>query len=488
MKKFLIVNILFATLLFSCDDWLDVNTDPNNPTEINPDLILPVAQHYSARIMQEDRGINHLGNMMMVNWSESGGFSWYNDEFLYLANSTFYNEIFDYTYHDALKQYADLDDLGDEYSAYKAISMIMKSFHFQILVDLYGDIPYAEALQRSDNPTPAYTAATVVYDDLLVQLTNAIELMDAAEADPLSIVPEGDDVMFGGDLMMWKQFANTIKLRILNRVSGVKDAAFITAELAAIAAEGSGYISSDVEINPGYANQTDQQSPFWTSFGQSVNGDNTLTNNATCASEHILTVLTDLSDPRIGRLYEEPATGHLGVPQGVTVDPNDFGQEQVSNIGPGILVGPTQGAKIMTMAEMNFNLAELALNNFATGDAATLYNAGVTASFVSLGLTAADATTYLAQTVENVSYADSSDKLEAIITQKWLAMNGITAEQSWFDWVRTGFPLDLPISQEQPNLVRPVRLAYPASEVAGNSNNLPSQLPDPFTEKIFWAN
>ena len=114
---------------------------------------------------------------------------------------------------------------------------------------------------------------------------------------------------------------------------------------------------------------------------------------------------------------------------------------------------------------------------------------GVIASFELLGLEEEDATIYLAQSGANRGYPTSgsdAEKLEAIITQKWLGVLGLTAEQSWFDWSRTGYPKGLPISQEEPNLVRPVRLAYPASELSGNSLNVPSQ-PDPFTQKIFWA-
>ena len=290
---------------------------------------------------------------------------------------------------------------------------------------------------------------------------------------------------FDGDLTAWKQFANTIKLRILTRESDVKDAAYITAELAVIAAEGSGYISSNVSINPGYVNQTGQQNPFWESFGRNVAGNVTLTNDATCATDYMITYLENTLDPRIDRLYERPATGHQGVPQGITSDPNTQGANQVSNIGPGLLIGSTQSAVIMTLAESYFNLAELAFKGFAVGDAETLYNSGVQASFTFLG--AAGYAGYISQPVANISYANSPNKLQAIITQKWLAVNGVTAEQSWFDWSRTGFPANLPVSIEQPGLVRPVRLAYPASEVGGNSSNLPSQ-PNVFTTKIFWAN
>lgn len=487
MKKLLTL-ILIGSLIFGCDDWLDVNTDPNNPTEVGPDLILPVAQNYTARWIQRDRRVSHLGNMIMYNWSESAGFSWYNDEFQYRANATtFYSNIFDEAYSLSLKQYSDLDELDPAvYSAYLGISKIMKAYHFQILVDFYGDIPYSEALKRSEIANPKYDDAQAVYDNLITDLTDAIELIAAAETGEGMILPGDDDIMFGGDLTSWKQFANTIKLRILNRESSVKDNAYVTEQLTIIANEGSGYITEDVVVNPGYLNEENKQNPIWADFGADVSGTATLSGKATCASDFIIDYLESTDDPRIDYLYEHPATGHLGVPQGITSSNDVYAPELVSNIGPGILIGSTQGAVIFTVAESYFNQAELALNGFG-GSPESLYNMGVTSAFESLGLTSVDADDYLSQNQDLVSYASSTDKLEAIIVQKWIAVNGRTAEQSWFDWSRTGMPDFLPVSQELPNLKRPYRLSYPASETGSNSVNVPSQ-PDVFTVKIFWGN
>ncbi len=476
-------------LLTSCDDYLDVNTDPNNPTAVTPDLILPVGQNYTARWMLTDRSVSHLGNMIMYNWSESAGFSWYNDEFQYRANSsTFYDNIFNLAYTDALKQYEELRNLGEGFESYEAIATIMQCYTYQILVDFYGDIPFSEALLRGENTTPGYTDAQIVYDSLIERLSTSINLLSIAEEDPLAVLPTDDDVMYGGDLTAWKQFANTVKLRILTRESDMKPVDYIAEQLAIIATEGSGYITEDVAINPGYLNESGKQSPLFEDFGADIEGTPTLSGNATCATDFILDLLTNTGDPRINFLYEEPAGGHLGVPQGVTVSPDEFGASQVSNIGPGLLQSSEQGALIMTVAEVLFNQAELALKGFG-GDPEGLYNSAVTASFSTLGIENPDAAAnaYISQALENVNYAASTDKLEAIITQKWIAVNGISGEQSWFDWVRTGFPADLPVSIEVPNLVRPVRLSYPASELGTNSNNLPDQ-PDVFSQPVFWGN
>lgn len=470
------------------EDYLDVNTDPNNPTKVTPDLILPVAQLYTARIVQGDRRLNHLGNMMMYNWSQSDGFAWYPDEFKYLVTSSFYQGVFNDSYSTALKQYNVLDKLVEpQYQYYKAIGMIMKAYHFQLLVDCYGDVPYSEALGRSLEATPVYDDAQTIYDDLIVKLTAAIDLIKSSENQT---VPGADDAMFGGDMEKWIQFANTVKLRILVRESGVKD---VAGELGAIAAEGSGFITEDVAINPGFiAKEEGKQNVIWDFLGWDASGAQTMTSKATCATDYILNYLTATNDPRIDYLYETGA-GVLGVPQGLldydTPVVDAFVPEKVSNIGPGILKSADQGAIILTLAESFFNQAEAANKGLITvGDQGkALYEAGITASFLTLGLDEVAAADYYNQLVNLVGWSASTNKLQAIITQKWIAVNGITAEQSWFDYSRTGFPANLPKSLLASTPDRPVRLFYVAGELSSNGANVPSQ-PDAFTAKIFWAN
>ncbi len=483
MKKYIIaIAISLGLMTVSCDDFLDVNTDPNNPVSVTPDLILPVAQTYTAKLMQEDRGINHLGNMMMFNWGESYGFSWYDEEFKYLVTSTFYDDIFDDTYSDILKQYNDLESLSEEYKPYKAISKIMKSFHFQLLVDLYGDIPYSEALQRGALPTPKYDNAKSVYMGIFNDLNTAEALIAEAAEMETSVYPGEDDVMFEGDMDMWIQFSNSIKLRMLVRAGEKLD---IDMDSAITAMDGN-YITDDVMVNPGYYQDENKQNYYWDELGWDYTGTVTLSHDATCATQYVIDLLTSTNDDRIDWIYEKPETGHLGVNQGADNDDEMYAADYVSNIGPGHLKGYDMGAVIFTLAENYFNLAEAALNGYG-GEAEDYYDAGVTASFTYLGIPDS-VSKYLGQPKNNIDYEFSSNKLEAIITQKWIALNGIDAIQSWFDYSRTGFPRDLPVSEisESTTDDRPVRLAYPSSEITSNSANLPDQ-PDVYSEKIFWA-
>jgi len=137
------------------------------------------------------------------------------------------------------------------------------------------------------------------------------------------------------------------------------------------------------------------------------------------------------------------------------------------------------------MAECYFNQAEAVHRGFLTGDAKSLYENGITASFDFLG--APDAGAYIGQGTNLIGWNNSSNKIEAIMTQKWLALNGVTTAQSWFDYTRTGYPSGLPISMQASTTDRPVRLFYPSGEISSNGANVPTQ-PDAFTDKVFWGN
>src|SRR5690606_39455113 len=124
--------------------------------------------------------------------------------------------------------------------------------------------------------------------------------------------------------------------------------------------------------------------------------------------------------------------------------------------------------------------------------AKALYEEAIAQSFIYLGVgaTAAEsraaAVTYYSQPIENVSWDASPNKIEAIITQKWVALNGTSSIELWIELTRTGYPDNLPIPEESGG-VRPVSLLYPLSEIGRNSANVPPQTAaDAFTNDPFW--
>jgi hypothetical protein len=148
---------------------------------------------------------------------------------------------------------------------------------------------------------------------------------------------------------------------------------------------------------------------------------------------------------------------------------------------------------IMTSVEAMFLVAEATARGWLTGDPKTAYEAAVKESFTYLTLTEAQATTYLAGTDVKVAWPSSgvlNDQLFVILWQKWFALNGLQANETWSDVRRTGIvnpPLSL--APERGTNPIPVRLLYPTSEYSFNKDNVGKLgTINQFTSKVFWDN
>ena len=489
-KIFLLLSLSIITI--GCNDFLDVNESPNNPTISNPSLTLPVAQAYYAAL--NGTSMNYLGNYMVYNYSVPSNWSAQQSLLRYNITTTFYDEIFETSFNQVFKNLNFITNYEDDvidYTAYKVIAKTLKGFQYQYLVDLYGDIPFTEAGLRGENTSPKYDDAETVYKAIINQLTDAsteaLGLTGAIYEDPSNA-----DIMFGGDMTNWAQFANTIKLRMLLRLSNTGQDAYITGEISKINANGAGYITSDVNANPGYLNVAGKQNPFYGAYGKDDGDEYTDANDYTVASDYAIDYLVLTNDARYTRLYSEAVEGgYQGTEQITTLPGTGFTSDDVSHIGPGLLKNSKQNQPIMLLSESMFIQAEAIVRGYIAGGAAAaelLYNSAIKESFIYLGVPDADneAIAYYGQALKNVSWADSTDKIEAIITQKWVALNGTNAIESWIELTRTGFPNTLPIPAES-NGSRPVRLLYPSSEIGRNSDNVPAQVKtDAFTSNPFW--
>ena len=149
---------------------------------------------------------------------------------------------------------------------------------------------------------------------------------------------------------------------------------------------------------------------------------------------------------------------------------------------------------ILTDFESLFLQAEGVEKGLVTGDEKALYEAAVTQSIIYEGGangTAAAAGVYLAQLKPLVNYDLAPNKVQTIITQKWLSLNGLNPQSVWVDYRRTGFPDFLHFTADPARLsdTPPVRLLYPQSEISTNNDNvLANGDISLFTSKIFWQN
>jgi hypothetical protein len=500
-KKILTLLVSLVLLGSSCTKFLGVDeVNPNSASAVPPKLLLPAALTNVVKIMDNPRNFDFV-YLWHGLWSISQGYSQPANLMQYrLLNSNYQNPFSNlYTtgqnFVEIEKMATDPKDAG-----YKAIAMIMKAYIMQNLVDIWGDVPYTEAFSADAGVfKPKYDKQQAIYEDLVLKLDAAIKLIQGLPVDATGI-GAASDVMFKGDMGLWARFANTLKLRMLVHQSGMTGRdTYIKAALATTSSVGYLGVSEGALVNPGFLESDTKMNPFYEVF---FNGGGSPQSDATAyyfAGKDAVDFMVTNADTRLGRFFlPYSGTNYAG---------NYLGQDVVAHppLLPGVtsklgyskgnagyLIGiPTEAAPILTDFESLFIQSEAVVRGYITGDAKALYNSAVTQSFLYMGLLATDASTYYSQAKLTTNYDNASDKIGLIITQKWLALDGVAPVEIWTDYRRTGYPQNLHFSEQadRANDTPPVRLLYPQREISSNNDNVVAVgAIDAFKSKIFWQN
>lgn len=522
----LTIVVLTTITIISCSKKdFAINKNPDSPTDASASYseILPAALQSTSYIMA-NTNTGFLQNYMGF-WARSGDFQPSVDEETYAFTTSFgpsvglWNTLYsNATNYNITQQKAKAAGAG----TYEAISRIMKAQSFQYLVDVFGNIPYSQALKGASVPTPVYDNGVDIYKSLLRELDSAILTLKS----PSTNIDKNPniatiDFVYGGNTTKWIRFANTLKLRLLVhafRVNGIDKAA----EMAIINTEGTGFIMQDgpspssvaadrnsASIDPGFVDT--KPTPFSRNFVQNEAGSQT--GNSVRANDFAIRYYAFNGDPRANRFYLPPTVGGAlkGIRYGLTPAPSaNLGGGNLSKVtGPGLLPkGAASRAWILTSVESLFLQAEARERNIITTGATARdrLRDAIRESFVWLGLTAAQADAYVTSnaTYPDVDYNGVSQGaglpaggIFTILSQKWFALNSINILELWTDYRRTdfllgsggGFDAGPPISVFSANTATkiPVRLLYPQNEYNVNATNVGGQgVIDRFTSRIFW--
>ncbi|WP_442591479.1 SusD/RagB family nutrient-binding outer membrane lipoprotein [Pedobacter sp. AW31-3R] len=521
LLKFLVL----ITLLSSCEKDLDINNNPNSATgsTVKPSLILPNALTVTAA---NTITYNTYASFLVGYQLPGRGISGYNDTYSYnftsSSNNTLWNNVFT-----NLKDYQYIinnSETAPELVLFNAVAHIGKVYNYQRLVDTYGDVPYTEALKGSGNVAPRFDAGASVYEGLVAELDEAIAKIKSNSANAgtsVTALTSSSDVLFAGNLTKWIQFANNIKLRILVRAEGSSIGGFVTSAYQNFSAEG--FLLEDAIVNPGY-NASANQNPFWNTYHSSVTGSATTAATYFIPSKYVYTfyngpVLTDIRRGElVYRNFPSTPTGQLG---DETNNPGAIptysawytgsGSGLTATNTIGVLKSRSFGLAIFLASDIYFLLAEAALNGHElSGDAKTNFDKGILASFRYLETNGNNAiesgydpeSDAAAYQLENNTYLANYDlagsketRLEAIITQKYIASNLINSFESWSDFRRTGYPkiqangtatttfVSISSASTRPDKL-PVRDIYPQTEYNLNPNT--PVLSNAYTNPIFW--
>lgn len=504
MKKYLIVLGAIATIGCS-KEYLDVNDNPNTPTTTRADYVFTNA---IVRTTAYQSGAMHaLGANWTGHWGHSTSFTGGGQQKTYVfTNSDFnffdgaYDNLYDYQY---VIEHADADGYGFLVGPAK----VMQALVFQKLVDLYGNVPYSQALKGQEFILPVYDNAQAIYEDLIVKLNEAISDINAATW-PTSAP---SDLVFKGNKTNWIKFANTLKLRIAMRQSFMPGRdAYIQGVINGVSADG--YITDNVYANPGFLKSPGKINIYYGNWG--YNENDVETGYRFNKFGHVITAwmktsndlfrLQRLSYPRVGG-NPNNLSDYVGVPLGGAG--NSYLETLVSSIGSEMIVkgDATRPMIIMSASEAFFLKAEAAQRYgiASLGTAQSNYESGITWAFRLAAATHvgtatatnaqadAAAAAYYAQAVDNVNWTASTNKIKAILIQKWMVLGNIDGSEAWAEYRKSsgstsvGVPASVKSVAVAASQPEPVRLFYPLRENSVNGSNVPTGI-DVFTSKVFW--
>ncbi|WP_143307568.1 SusD/RagB family nutrient-binding outer membrane lipoprotein [Chitinophaga vietnamensis] len=454
MKKLLTSSIIFAAivLLASCQKELErINKNPNEPTTLQPDYLLSNGIKANVDTYWGQDATMDASLLYVQYWSKIQ----YPDPDRYVPAATSVQAVWSNFYAQGIQDFTTLAQLGDSLHNpnYKATAIIMRSWLFQLVTDLYGDVPYTQAANIEKYLTPKYDSQRVVYNGILSELKTAVALLDD-KADGIQ-----GDILNNNNLQRWRKFANGLRLRIALRIAD-RDFNAAKAVFADVAAGGNVLLT---------ANDGDVQLNYLASPNQNPVGRNRETRNDYRVSKTIVDKLYALNDPRLPIYAALPkdTNVYIGVTNGLTADSaSRLGFTKTSDAGA-VFTATTAPAVLFSYAEQQFILAEAAQRGLISGDAASLYVSAITASFKQYGITGAPVAAYLAQPA--VVY-DPLNYKKSIGEQKWLALFGEGLE-AFAEWRRLDYPQLKPAYTGALNGKMPLRLTYPSSEQALNGIN-----------------
>ena len=506
-----IASLLAGITLFSCDNFEDINTNPDSVTKVSPKLLATGA---IVGLMKPSKGKNFIYNQMTckyIGWSEALEGTQYNN----FGRESFsgYTSLTNYK---LMSELTDKDETmnEDKRNAYKGLALFLKAYRlFEYTLNV-GDIPYEGILEgKEGNLTVAYNTQEDVFKFLLNDLDKAHEYFRNANQTTF----DGDPI-FGGKVEQWHRVSNALELRVLINLSKKINSTDIN-----IKSKFNEILDRNLLLR---SNADNLQITFSTKEGQLYPFNESLHSykQYVMISGLVIDALKANEDYRLF-YYANPSEGKLnsGSQENdwdayIGIDPSDpidelkliadqtkefcqFNNRYTSYESgePYIRIG---------YAEQNFILAEAALRTWITGDAAEYYKKGIEASMKFVADNTPDAQKYhhgrkmtsdiIAQTLAKPGIqlnGNFEEDIKKIITQKYLANFMQSPYQAYYDYRRTGypeFPIN-PLTNQNPNepTKMPVRWLYPSAEYDYNKANVEAAVQRQFNgsdevNKLMW--
>ncbi len=470
MKKILLSAGIAAVVASCTSDITSLNVNPKAPEQVPAGALIANATvsltDYMASISVNLNNFNLWAqHFTETTYTDEANFDYDNRD----VNGNTYDELYTNVLRDLYEAEkavdADMTLLASQKEQQHAVIDVLEVYTYQTLVDIFGDVPYSEALS-AETVVPKYDQASVIYADLAARLKADIAVLGGDNG------LGSYDLIYGGNSDGWKKFASSLLLRLAVRVAD--------ADAASATNWGTYAITAGVILTPGddakldYASAPPHANPLWDQFVQSGRSD-------FIAANTLGDVMNTLNDPRRAIYFRNNnADGSVnGAPYGLASAYPLFSQ-------PGdILEDPTLAHNLLDHVEVHFLLADAAARGFTIPGATAqgLYEAAVSASILAWGGSAAEAAAYLQET--GVAW-DAAAWRDRVGTQKWIALftrgNEAWAAQRQYDLYMN--------QAAEAGRVTPKRMSYGVDEYALNNANVTAAGAryngDSDTAPIFW--
>jgi hypothetical protein len=481
MKNIYPLILVLGLLVSACE--LPDNVNPKSATEVPAETLLTNAIRDGLNLIDNMSQNTNVSRMMC----QYIGMTQYTDPSRYVfSDRTIQDSYWNTTYlvlNDLKEVKMLIQDLSgsDAFNRMNANRMaivdIMEVLLYHNLVDILGGVPYTEALGGFDNKTPAYDDQEAIYTDLQARLTADIATLTTGINDGSW---GAEDLVYQGDVEMWKKFAATLKARLGMRLADVDPS---TAQAELTAAINAGMLEAGESMQLPWVGSTPHNNTIFTMFagGREDYGP----------ANTIIDMMNDLNDARLPAWFTQVDTSTEAGVVKLAYKGIEYGA--VSDLYNGIshfsdaMFEPDFPATFACNAEVEFILAEAAARGFNLGSiggtAQEHYEAGIQESHDFWGVTLDP--TYLAQA--DVAWDDARNK-ELIGKQKWLALYN-RGQEGWcvwrsFDWPVLNPPPDLSYTDI------PFRMPYPYNEPDLNPDNYAAAASaiggDNVRTRLFW--
>jgi hypothetical protein len=547
INKLKIMILVVAVLTVSCKKFLDINTDPNNPTTIEVSKLLPTTQRTLGDALSMDENNGGLSEVLAVythqmttrEEADKYGITGVDPNIQTVWSKLFSSSANPGTSFPVYGVMQNLEDIIAKSTEagnlrYAGIAKILKAYAYSVMVDVFGDLPFSEANKLKEGILyPKFDDDAAIYESLFALINSGMADLNNTTA-PNSKVPGADDLIYGGNVARWIKAANTIKLKMYTQIRKVKN---VSADVSALLSSGN-LISQTNEsflIPYGPNGATDDRNPgFFTYF-------------ATQRSNHVSPwfyeimkgynprIFTNNPDPRIkyyiynqvnatqatreGNQTEYRDGAFVSIYFGSVGPDRDRSQQNTISLfgiypvggkyddGSATVATANSGTgaspyRMITYADRLYLEAELISTGVISGDARAKLSTAMVESFRQVDyiisnyvrpsqtvpvLTGTGAvTTYMNNVLTEYDAASAAKKLEIIMTQKWLSSAGSAVDQ-YTDIRRTGYPVVFDPSD--PAMAPGGRVQPPINGDPvnpGNQKSVPVQLSRTFALALPW--